>query len=235
MKVILVDDEQPARQRLGRLLRVHPQLEIIAEASDGDQALEKIRQHKPDLIFLDISMPVMSGMQLAKILVDELPQVNIIFTTAYDQFALDAFEVKAQDYLLKPIRQERLTDCLHKIRRQNAPTEQASSQSLTIKDKNTLHKIALSEIIFLHSDQKYTEVHTAERVLLSSDSLKTLEQRFGEQFIRAHRSTLINRDYLIGLQNQQQAVCALLKDCPETPEVSRRHQVEIKQFLQQSS
>ncbi|NVK22019.1 MAG: response regulator [Kangiellaceae bacterium] len=228
LRVIIVDDEQPARDRLARLLSVYPTIEIIAKASDGQQALEMIKQQQPDLIFLDISMPVMNGMQLAAILSETFPQLQIIFTTAYDEYALQAFEVNAQDYLLKPIRPERLTQALKKL----APAKR-QPEYLTIKDRDVTKRILVSDIICLHADQKYTEIHLASETYLCVDSLKELEQRFADTFMRLHRSTLVNRNYLMGIEQQHNgSLVALIKNCSLKPEISRRHQPEIRQFLQ---
>lgn len=232
ISVLIVDDEQPARQRLRRLLDAHPELEIIGEADNGQKALEMIEQQQPDLIFLDISMPVMSGMQVAKQLSQQEHQPHIIFTTAYDQYALQAFDVDAQDYLLKPIRQERLSKALQKLQGQLAQTKTAY---LSIRERETVRRVPVEEILFLHSDQKYTEVHLAKEMLLSSDSLKDLEQRFTHAFIRIHRSTLVNRHHLIGIEQDDSGCLALIQDAKTKPEISRRHQPDVRQFLTANS
>lgn len=232
ISVLIVDDEQPARQRLRRLLDEHPQLDIIGEADNGQSALELIEQQQPDLIFLDISMPVMSGMQVAKLLNQRQHQAQIIFTTAYDEYALQAFDVDAQDYLLKPIRQERLSKALQKLERQLTSTRKAF---LSIRERETVRRLPVQDILFLHSDQKYTEVHLANEVLLSSDSLKELEQRFTNNFIRIHRSTLVNRQHLIGIEQDESSCLALIQHSRTKPEISRRHQPDIRQFLTSNS
>ncbi|MBD3667888.1 MAG: response regulator transcription factor [Kangiella sp.] len=232
ISVLIVDDEQPARQRLRRLLDEHPQLDVVGEADNGQTALELIEQQQPDLIFLDISMPVMNGMQVAKQLNQQPHQPHIIFTTAYDEYALQAFDVDAQDYLLKPIRQERLSKALQKLERQ--PTS-GKPIFMSIRERDTVRRIPIADILFLHSDQKYTEVHLANEVLLSSDSLKDLEQRFANDFIRIHRSTLVNRQHLIGIEQDDNACLALIKGSKSKPEISRRHQPDVRQFLTANS
>ncbi|ACV25590.1 LytR/AlgR family response regulator transcription factor [Kangiella koreensis] len=232
ISVLIVDDEQPARQRLRRLLDSHSDLEIVGEAENGQQALDLINSLQPDLIFLDISMPVMNGMQVAKQLNQNDPQPHIIFTTAYDEYALQAFDVDAQDYLLKPIRHERLSKALQKLQRQLTQTKTAY---LSIRERETVRRVAVEEILFLHSDQKYTEVHLAKEVLLSSESLKDLEQRFSHDFIRIHRSTLVNRQHLIGIEQDDSGCLALIQDAKTKPEISRRHQPDVRQFLTANS
>lgn len=232
ISVLIVDDEQPARQRLRRLLDEHPQLDIIGEAENGQQALDLIEQNQPDLVFLDISMPVMNGMQVAKQLNQTEQQPHIIFTTAYDEYALQAFDVNAQDYLLKPIRQERLTKALQKLLRQLTSNK---TRYLTIRERETVRRVAISDVLFLHSDQKYTEVHLANELLLSSESLKDLEQRFVDDFIRIHRSTLVNRQHLIGIEQDDSGCLALIQGSKSKPEISRRHQPDVRQFLTSNS
>ena len=226
LSVLIVDDEKPARQRLQRLIAPIAILESIGEAANAQEAIELINQQQPDLIFLDISMPTMNGIQLAEWINQHYSRIKIIFTTAYDEYALDAFEVNATDYLLKPIRHERLLKAVKKI-----IPQQIQEDYYTLKDGQSTHKIVLSDIIFLHADQKYTEIHLANKTYLSSDSLKVFEQTYPSYFLRIHRSTLINQAYLTGIQQQQQSMLVLLKDTQQQPEVSRRHQSTVRKFL----
>ncbi|GAA0207420.1 LytTR family DNA-binding domain-containing protein [Kangiella japonica] len=230
MKTIIVDDEQPARDRIRRLLNHYSKINIAAEAANGQEALELIQQHKPQLIFLDISMPVMNGVELAKILSQQFPQLKIIFTTAYDQYALDAFDVNATDYLLKPIRKERLHKALSKL----IPAEH-EQEHITIRERDSVKKILLKDILFLQSDQKYVEIHLAEQTLLASESLKELENRFAHLFLRIHRSTLVNRQHFYGIEQDDRCCFALLRNCKCKPIISRRHQADARQFLQSSN
>lgn len=230
LKTIIVDDEQPARERIRRLLNHYNSIHIAAEATNGQEALERVREHNPQLIFLDISMPVMNGVELAKILSQEFPQLKIIFTTAYDQYALEAFDVNATDYLLKPIRKERLHKALSKL----MPTK-VEQEHITIRERDVVKKVLLKDILFLHSDQKYVEIHLAEQTLLASESLKELENRFPHLFLRIHRSTLVNRQHFYGIEQDDSRCLALLRDCETKPIISRRHQADARQFLQSSN
>lgn len=229
MKTIIVDDEQPARERIRRLLNDYHSIDIVAEASNGQEALEQIQKEKPQLAFLDISMPVMNGVELARILSQEFPTLKIIFTTAYDQYALDAFDVNATDYLLKPIRKERLSKALSKLIKPKADEE-----FITIRERETVKKVLLKNILFLQSDQKYVEIHLENKTLLASDSLKELESRFSQHFLRVHRSTLVNREYFYGIEQEDGQCVALLRHTNCKPVISRRHQPEARQFLQSS-
>ncbi|AOE48835.1 LytR/AlgR family response regulator transcription factor [Kangiella sediminilitoris] len=229
MKTIIVDDEKPARERIRRLLADYPNVDVVAEASNGEDALNKIQQQQPQLVFLDISMPVMNGVELARILSQDHPTLHIIFTTAYDQYALDAFDVSATDYLLKPIRKERLSKALSKIM-----TLHQDEPFITVRERDGVRKVLLKNIIYLHSDQKYVEIHIKGQTLLSSDSLKDLEQRYPNIFLRVHRSTLVNRLHFYGIEQDDGQCVALLRNCEIKPVISRRHQAEARQFLQTS-
>lgn len=238
MNIFIVDDEQPARQRLERLLQSIDTVTIVAQATNGQQALDTLKkltpEQLPDVMLLDISMPVMTGMQLATIMSKDFPTINVIFTTAYDEYALRAFDVNAQDYLLKPIRSERLEQALQKVR-DRLPAREAKKQFLSVKDRDALINIDVQDILCLHADQKYTEVHLVNRLLLANETLKQLEEKFTDTFIRIHRATLVNREQLQGMSNEQGTVHAILRDSELRPEISRRHQSEIRQFLQSKS
>lgn len=230
MKTIIVDDEQPARDRIRRLLSHYNSICIVGEAANGQEALELVREQAPQLIFLDISMPVMNGVELAKILSQEFPQLKIIFTTAYDQYALEAFDVNATDYLLKPIRKERLHKALSKLIPSNVQQEH-----ITIRERDVVKKVLLNDILYLQSDQKYVEIHLSEQVLLASESLKELENRFPHLFLRIHRSTLVNRQHFYGIEQDDSRCVALLRNSNSKPPISRRHQADARQFLQSTN
>lgn len=225
ISALIVDDEKPARERLARLLNPISEIKLIGEASNAQEATKLIQSHKPQLIFLDISMPEVSGIELAARLRSENINSHIIFTTAYDEYALDAFEVSASDYLLKPIRSERLRAAIRKV------MPKKESNAITVKDGTANLKIELNSIIYLHSDMKYTEIHLAEKVYLSSESLKIFEENYPNEFIRIHRSTLINRQSLIGIEQQSSGLVALIKGSDKKLEISRRHQANVRQFL----
>ena len=230
MKTIIVDDEQPARERIRRLLEDYKVIDIVAEASNGQEALELIRTERPQLVFLDISMPIMNGVELANILSQEFPHLKIIFTTAYDQYALEAFDVNATDYLLKPIRKERLNKALSKLIK-----TQPKDEFITIRERESVKKVLIKDILFLQSDQKYVEIHLENKTLLANESLKELETRFPQYFLRIHRSTLVNRQHFYGIEQDNGQCLALLRHTDCKPAISRRHQVDVRQFLQFSN
>jgi two-component system LytT family response regulator len=187
MKALIVDDERMARQELRRLLAAHPSIEIAGEARDGDEALRLIAKLLPDVLFLDVRMPGLSGFDVLERL-DNVPQV--IFTTAYDEYALRAFEVSALDYLLKPIGPERLAAAIRKLRPPSAP---ARLEQVFIRDGERCWLVRVADIFLLESEGNYTRVcFGAERPLILR-SLSALEERLDpEVFFRAGRKHIVN-------------------------------------------
>ncbi len=200
LKILLIDDEPLARDRLRSLLDELGGCEIVGEGGTGEQAIDLVQSHQPELLLLDIRMPGMDGLEAANHLsrLDSPPAV--IFTTAYDEHALAAFEANAIDYLLKPIRSERLEAALNKVRPMIAQEGQAADLS-TVSDEKRSHVsgvvqgnlvlMDVSDVVFFQSDQGYTRVVSADNELLIEDSLRTLEEEFEDSFVRIHRNALV--------------------------------------------
>ena len=191
MKALIVDDERLARSELRRLLAQHPEIEIAGEARNGEEALALADQLSPDLLFLDIQMPQMSGFDLLERL-DEVPQV--IFTTAYDAYALKAFEVNALDYLMKPIAPARLAAALAKVRPRSGPTR---LERVFVRDGDRCWIVALPDIFLLESEGNYTRVHFNGQHPLIRRSLNALEAQLDPAvFFRANRQQILNLKWI---------------------------------------
>jgi two-component system LytT family response regulator len=202
-KVIIVDDEEPARQLIKEYLQNHPKLVIIAECNNGVDAVKSINTFKPDLIFLDIQMPGFTGFEVLQRL-EEMPQV--IFSTAYDQYAFKAFEVHAVDYLLKPFKQERFDEALEKLSESDANylnqlekligglnEKETYLTNILVSVRNRLINIPLEKIIYIQADGNYAKLILADGNHLTSYGLSKLEEKLDpQQFIRVHRSTIVN-------------------------------------------
>ena len=187
MKAVIVDDERLARVELRRLLAAHPEVEVAGEARGGEEALSLIPKLAPDLIFLDVQMPGMSGFELLEQL-DDLPQV--IFTTAYDAFALKAFEVNALDYLLKPVHPERLAAAIAKVRPRAEP---ARLEQVFVRDGERCWIVPLPDIFLLESEGNYTRVNFGKERPLIRRSLNALEEQLDPaMFFRAGRKEIVN-------------------------------------------
>jgi len=198
MRVLIVDDERLARNELRRMLAAFPEVESVDEANGAAEALAKIRAAEPDLVFLDIQMPGGTGFDLLAELDDAPP---VIFTTAYYEYALRAFEVNALDYLLKPVRQERLAAALAKVRpargRPTEPEAMPASRRIFVKDGERCWFVAVGDIALLESEGNYTRLHFgAERPLIPR-SLNYLAQRLDEDvFFRASRRHILNTRFI---------------------------------------
>ena len=207
-KAIIIDDEQLARQRLARLLASYDTIDIIAEAVNGLDGLEKIESLLPDLIFLDIEMPVFNGFEMLGKLKH---QPKVVFTTAYDQYAIKAFEEDSIDYLLKPVETERLEKTIKKLRQtQQSQTDYSSLaalikqlevkkdiKTLTVKIGDKILLIKLDNIIFIEAEDKYVFLHTADgKKHLTDFTIGSLEEKLPDLFVRIHRSYIINSDHI---------------------------------------
>jgi len=191
MRAVIVDDERLARVELRRLLASHPEVEIAAESRGGEEALEQIAKVAPDLIFLDIQMPGLTGFELLERL-EDLPQV--IFTTAYDAYALKAFEVNALDYLLKPIHPERLAGALAKVRPRAEP---ARLEQVFVRDGERCWIVRLPDIFLLESEGNYTRVYFGSERPLIRRSLNALEEQLDPaMFFRAGRKEIVNLKWI---------------------------------------
>ncbi len=201
---IIIEDEELARQRLIRLLSPFTFIEIIAQASNGLEGLKLVEQHQPGLIFLDVEMPVMNGFEmLSKI----KKQPKVIFTTAYDQYAIKAFEENSLDYLLKPIEKERLKKSMEKLQETHQPMELPLQQlldqlkpkkemkTLTVKIGDKILLVQLNHIVAIEAEDKYVFLHTEDgNKHLTDFTLSKLEERLPGDFCRIHRSIIINTE-----------------------------------------
>jgi len=231
MKVVIVDDEPLARDRLRELLSAHPGVEVVAEAGDGHAALHACAEHDPDLVLLDIAMPGIDGLETARHLAAFEPRPAVVFCTAFDAHALSAFDAQAIDYLVKPVRPERLAAALERVRTFAAGRERvaASTQSgrrrthLCARLRGSLRLIPVEDVRYLQAEEKYVVVHHARGEDLIEESLKSLEEEFGERFVRIHRNCLVARHEILELKRTADGhVQALLRHGGQPLEVSRR-------------
>jgi two-component system response regulator AlgR len=244
MRVLIVDDESPARERLKALLNEIDMSIDCDEAMSGRLALQRCFELMPDIVLVDIRMPEMDGIEFARHLLAQ-PEAHrlpaIIFTTAYSEHALAAFETQAVDYLLKPIRKERLQQALERATQINRAQFQAVMQQNQIADVRShlclrqgekLVLIPVHEISHFQADQKYVSVWHQGHEYLIDEPLKALEQEFCADFIRIHRNALIARRRLTGLDKTASGGLAVLIDGVDGPlEVSRRHAAAVRKFI----
>ena len=240
MRILVVDDEPLARKRLIRLLQKFPDTEVVGEASNGREALQQIRAADPDLVFLDIRMPGLDGLAVAR-----QAEATIVFTTAYDEYAVQAFESNAVDYLLKPVQEKRLALALERVRRRDA-VESARVANLvrqvlegyereavrvTARIGNTVRVFDPREICRFHAEERYTTfLHQGKQVLLD-ETLNSLESRLAPLgFVRVHRAELVNLHRVAALHSEDGVAEVELADGQRAP-VSRRQAPELRRRL----
>ncbi|HQT27045.1 MAG TPA: LytTR family DNA-binding domain-containing protein [Burkholderiales bacterium] len=243
LRVLVVDDEMPARQRVKDLLAdcsSKMPIEIVGEASNGIDALEFIESNEVDVMLLDIRMPEMDGIELAQHLMKLPNPPAVIFTTAYHDFALEAFEVHAVDYLLKPIRLGRLFNALSRASTMRPiPLDMLKAVSsgprthLSIQERGKIHLVPLSDIIYMKAELKYVALNTKEKTFLLEESLSSLEEEFKEDFVRIHRNTLVAKKSIAGFEkdpSEEGGWKVVLEGRSEKLPISRRQQHIVKQY-----
>ncbi len=243
LRVLIVDDETPARRRLRELLddcaSVLP-LAVIGEAQQGCEALDLLQSAPADLVLTDIHMPDMDGVELARHLLKLSHPPVVIFTTAFHEHAVQAFEVNAVDYLMKPIRMQRLLSALQKVPRLRPVTAEKLAQLptsarrfLSVTERTRVVLVPLEDIVYLKAELKYITIRTAQREYLLEESLTKLETEFGSRFVRVHRNCLAARDHIRGFERRVNDDGdahweVLLAGVTETLPVSRRQQFVVR-------
>jgi two-component system response regulator AlgR len=245
LRVLVVDDEAPARRRLRELLddcAAALPLAVVGEAASGREALDLLHAVNADLVLTDIHMPEMDGIEFARHAL-KLPQPPVvIFTTAHDEHALQAFEVNAVDYLMKPVRVQRLLAALEKVPRlkpvsatrlDQLPT--SARRFLSVTERSRVVLVPVDDIVYLKAELKYITIRTPQREHLLEESLTKLEEEFGPRFVRVHRNCLVARAFIRGFERRvgdegDAHWEVLLKDVPETLPVSRRQQSIVREM-----
>ena len=226
MKAIIIDDERLARAELRRLLAAHSEIEIAGEACNGDEALTLIAQTSPDLLLLDVQMPGLTGFDVLERL-DEIPQV--IFTTAYDAYAIKAFEVNALDYLMKPIAPARLAAALAKVRPRSGPTR---LERVFVRDGDRCWIVALPDIFLLESEGNYTRVHFNGHHPLIRRSLNALEAQLDPaMFFRANRQEILNLKWIDKVDLGVAGGLSVTLRGGRSVEMSRRQSGRLREIL----
>ena len=242
LNVLIVDDELPARERLQRLVSELPGCAVAGVCANGADALALVRKLDPAIVLLDIRMPGMTGIEVARHLGALENPPAVVFTTAYDEYALEAFEAQAVGYLLKPVRRERLeqalkrasrlsTSQLHRLSTPEQPL--AARQHVAVRVRDELKLIPVKNIRYFEADQKYVTVRHTNGEDLLDEPLKQLEEEFAREFVRAHRSMLVAIAHVEALERVGEDNYALrLRGEPEPLAVSRRQVAELRRRLQ---
>lgn len=260
LRIFIVDDEAPARTRLKMLLMdIAPECphEFLGEADNGPEALERIGTLLPDVVLLDVQMPGMTGIELASHLASQAePVPAVIFVTAFDEFALKAFEVHALDYLLKPVRASRLADALKRassmrpkapalkqVLAQTAASLNSKRRHFSVQERGRVLLVPVADVLYLKAEQKYLTLHTKARDYLLEEALSAIEAEFDEIFVRVHRNSLVARSAIIGVERgihsegegehekPQEVWQVIMRDVAERLPISRRQWPVIKALV----
>jgi two-component system, LytTR family, response regulator len=199
MRALIVDDEPLARDGMRLLLSEYPDIQLVGEAGNGTEALALVDLVEPDLMFVDVQMPGMSGIELAAALPEDRTP-TIVFITAYDEFALRAFDVHALDYVLKPIDEVRFAEAIRRARAQHelgakrVPPKSSLTTKLSIRDGDSIVFVPVDDIDWVEAADYYVEIHAGDASYLMRETMQRLQSMLDERFIRIHRSRLVNRD-----------------------------------------
>ncbi|MBN2637924.1 MAG: response regulator transcription factor [Bacteroidales bacterium] len=229
LRIIIIEDEQPARELVKAYLKSYENLELIAECENGFEGIKAIQEHQPDLVFLDIQMPKLTGFEMLELL-DDVPE--IIFTTAYDQFAIKAFELNAIDYLMKPFSRDRFHQALNKAfeRMRNKTAEESKPaleklkesireksgplERIFVKTGSHIDMIPVPDIFYIQAQDDYVELHSPNGRFLKKETMGSIEKQLPEgQFLRVHRSSIINTKQIEKLEKYgKESYVVILKD-----------------------
>jgi len=239
MKVLIADDEPLARDRLAALLG-DVGAEVVGTAGNGEEALREIERLQPDIVVMDIRMPVLDGLDAARALqgLDNAPAV--IFCTAYDEYAVKAFDLHAVDYLMKPVRAERLKEALERAQKMSAArlakvadtlAPQRHRSHICARVRGNLVLVPIADVLYLLAEDKYVVVHHTKGQVLVEDALKALEEEFGDRFVRIHRNCLVARERITGLvRSADGRIFAQLTGGGDQLEVSRRNLPSLRKL-----
>jgi two-component system response regulator AlgR len=239
MKVLIVDDEQLARDRLARMIAGYDDYEVIGEAANGIEAVKQAAALQPEVVLLDIRMPGMDGLETARHFGDLDEPPAVIFCTAYEEHAVEAFNLQAVGYLLKPVRKDNLEAALGNAQRINKAqlaalsSEQPPRRShISARTRRGMELIPVDDVRYFQADQKYVTVRHAAGEVIIDETLRDLEEEFAEHFVRVHRNALIAAHYVIGLDRLGNGHYQIrLRDIEEALDVSRRHVAAVRKFI----
>lgn len=242
IKVLVVDDEEFARERIKGLLASATDYEVCAEAETGAEAITMVERFQPDIVLMDISMPDMDGLEAARHIAEMDSPPAVIFTTAYGEYALEAFSTKATGYLMKPIRQEQLLQSLEQARSLNRVQRlemleqregtKSKRRHICARMRGNLELIPIEDIVYFQADQKYVTVRHNKGEVIIEESLKSLEGDLSDRFIRIHRNALVAKNRITGLAKSDIGRTQVTLDkIDDQLEVSRRHLAEVRRFV----
>ena len=241
MKVIIIDDEPLARMVIKEYLKSYPEATILQECSDGFEGVKAIQQHQPDLVFLDIQMPKINGFEMLE-LIENIP--GIIFTTAFEEYAIKAFETHAVDYLLKPFSKERFDKAIQKFSKNKKPTpeqtqelietvrQSVNNNRIVLKDGSKIKIIPTHQILYLEAADDYVKIYTNEGCFLKKKTMQFFEETLdSHQFLRIHRSYIVNIQLITRIDLYEKDGHIILLNTGIKLQVSKQGHIKLKEKL----
>lgn len=232
MKVLIADDNASSRKLLKHLIKTVPNLQVVGESANGEELISKVMIERPDIALVDIHMPLLNGMEAVKSCKKIVPALQVIFITGHDEYALEAFDVNAIDYIVKPIDRTRLFAALDRAAAFSMPPADRQSplmkKDLMVKQHNHYSFIPLDEIIFIERAERKAVIHTIEQKIELNEALTNLEEILDTRFVASHRSYIINLQHLTRIEASGQSYNAYFKNYDETAKVSKNKLAELQ-------
>lgn len=231
MKVLIAEDDAASRKLLRHFIGNLPNFKVVGEAANGEELIHYVTKEKPDIALVDIGMPLLNGMEAVKSCKEFLPSLQVIFITGHDDYAVEAFSVRAVDYILKPIERNRLYAALERAAQAfsaNADKEMTFKKDLMIKQQKAITFIPLDEILFIERIDRKTVIHTINQKFETNEALASFEETLDSRFMASHRSYIINLDFLTRIETVGQMYKAYFKNYDETAKVSKHKLAELQ-------
>lgn len=233
MKVLIAEDDASSRKLLKHFINSLPDYVIVGEAANGEELIKYTMKEKPDIALVDIGMPLLNGMEAVKSCKEFFPSLQVIFITGHDNYALEAFDVRAVDYLLKPIERNRLYAALERAVQAVHPSgekEKSAKKDLMVKQQKNIIFIPLDEILFIERADRKSVIHTRNQKIETNEPLTSLENSLDSRFMLSHRSYLINLDHLTKIESVDQNYIASFGDYPSTAKISKHKIGELQSY-----
>jgi two-component system, LytTR family, response regulator len=232
MRVLISEDDATSRKLLKHLILLLPNYQIVGEVENGEDLIQSVMKEKPDIALVDIGLPLLSGMEAVKTCKTILPSLQVIFITGHDEYALEAFDVNAIDYIVKPIERNRLYGALERAASMAAQSHRQGSlkKDLMIKQHNQMVFVPLDEVLFIERAERKAVIHTLHKKYEMNEALTNLESILDSRFIASHRSYLINLEALTRIETAGQNYKAYFKNYQETAKISKNKLAELQKY-----
>jgi two-component system, LytTR family, response regulator len=235
LKIIIADDNASSRNLLRHFIRLLPHYKVVGEATNGEEFVQLVLQERPDIVLVDINMPGLNGMEAVKLCKQQLPALQIIFITGYDEFAVEAFEISATDYIVKPVERVRLLRALEKARKYIQLSTQTNistkEKRLGIKSQNSILFLPMEEILFVEKESRKTVIHTSNQKYETTETLSEIQGKLDDYFFRTHRSYIVNLKKIVKIEPVGETYLAYFVNSDKVAYISKLKINEVQKEL----